>query len=77
MWAARQIAIAVIIAYSLFKQSASMLKIALAAYCLMNLQDVLIGIFHSDAGLAVGAAVFCTLSALMIFTLNKRQETKH
>jgi len=77
MWAARQVAIALIIAYSLFRQSAPMLKISLAAYCLMNLQDVVIGILQNDSGLAIGAAVFSTLSAILIFVLIKRKEAKY
>ncbi len=71
MWAARQIAIAGIIAVSVFKKSVPMLVISLSAYCLMNIQDVFIGISKSDAGLAIGAAVFGLLSASMIFVLAK------
>jgi hypothetical protein len=46
MWAARQIAIAAIIAYSLFQRAAPMLKISLIAYSLMNFQDAGIGFFR-------------------------------
>ena len=74
MWAARQVAIALIIGYSLMRRSLPMLKISLIAYCLMNLQDIFIGISKVDNGLAVGALVFFGLSAFMIFTLSRKQE---
>lgn len=69
MWAARQLAIALIIGYSTFKKSAQMLKISLIAYVLMNLQDIAIGIFRNDHGLTIGASVFCVLGIAMIITL--------
>lgn len=71
MWAARQIAIGGIIVFSAFKKSKQMLMISLAAYCLMNVQDAIIGIFKNDSGLAIGASFFCLLSASMILGLRK------
>jgi hypothetical protein len=71
MWAARQIAIAGVIGYSVIKKSAPMLTIALAAYCLMNLQDIGIGIVHHDTGLIGGAGLFTLLSGIMIFFINR------
>jgi len=72
MWAARQIAIAAIIGFSIVRKSAVMLRISLIAYCLMNIQDVGIGIWQGDNGLSIGAAVFSLLSALMIVVLSKK-----
>ena len=74
MWAARQIAIASIIGYSLFRQSAVMLKVSLIAYCLMNIQDIIIGVSISDRGLIIGASLGCILSASMIFVLSKKDK---
>lgn len=76
MWAARQIAVSAIIGYSLIKMSAEMLKISLMAYCLMNLQDVVIGIMKADNGLIIGASLFCLLSAYMIFSLKNKKQIK-
>ena len=76
MWAARQIAIAAIIGYSLWRRSVSMLKISLIAYCLMNFQDILIGVSRGDAGLIIGASVFFALPALMIFVLSQGEKIK-
>jgi hypothetical protein len=72
MWAARQIAIAAIIAVSVIKKSVPMLIISLCAYCMMNLQDILIGILRSDSGLAIGSSFFGLLSFSMIFILSKK-----
>ncbi len=74
MWASRQIAIAVVIGYSTIKQSASMLKISLGAYALMNVQDIGIGIAQRDIGLIMGATFFCALSIAMIVTLFLRDK---
>jgi hypothetical protein len=72
MWAARQIAIAAIIGYALFRRSAVMLQVALIAYCLMTLQDAVIGISSGDPGVIIGSAVAGLLSASMIVVLSKR-----
>ena len=73
MWAARQIAIAAIIGYSLIRRSAVMLSVALIAYCLMNVQDVIIGISRAETGLIIGASVACALSASMIVVLSRKE----
>lgn len=74
MWAARQIAIVAIIGYSLFRRSHVMLKVSLIAYCLMNIQDALIGVSLSDSGLMIGATIACVLSGSMIWVLSKQDE---
>jgi O-antigen ligase len=72
MWAARQIAIAAIIGFSIFRKSAVMLRISLIAYCLMNIQDVGIGIWLGDYGLSIGALLFSVISGSMIAILSKK-----
>lgn len=71
MWAARQISIAAIIGYSVFRQSAVMLKVALIAYCLMTFQDIFIGVSIGDFVLIIVTSIFCLLSAYMIFVLSR------
>jgi hypothetical protein len=73
MWAARQIAIALIIGYSVFRKSPTMLKISLIAYCLMTFQDIFIGLAQNDSGLIIGSSVFCVLSASIIYALSKKK----
>lgn len=73
MWAARQIAIAAIIGYSLIRRSVPMLKVSLLGYCLMNIQDVLIGVSTGDKGLMIGALIAFLLPASMIFVLSKAE----
>jgi hypothetical protein len=74
MWAARQIAIAGIIVFSLIKRSSAMLSVSLLAYCMMNLQDLIIGISKADYGLAGGASFFFVLPAVMMMVLYRRQK---
>ena len=74
MWAARQISISVIIGISLIKESSGMLKASLIAYCLMNLQDIFIGIARADSGLAFGSSVFFGISAFLLVTLIKKNK---
>lgn len=74
MWAARQIAIACIIAYAVLKRSIPMLRISLLAYSIMNLQDLVIGFSKEDYGLAGGASFFFLLSLIMIIVLARKQK---
>jgi len=75
MWAARQIAIAGIIAYALFRRSPPMLQVSLIAYCVMNVQDAGIGFFRGEPSLITGASFACLLSASMIFILSRGRTT--
>lgn len=72
MWAARQIAIAAVIGYSVIRRSGIMLEISLIAYFLMNIQDVVIGLTLGDMGLIVGASLATILSGSMIIRLSRR-----
>ena len=72
MWGARQIAIAFIIGLSLIRKSADWLRISLIAYCLMNIQDIGIGVWLGDMGLVVGASVSTLISGSMILVLSKK-----
>ena len=50
-----------------------MLRTGLLIYCLMNLQDILIGLHEHDKALASGAAVFFLLSGVMTVMLLRRE----
>ena len=71
MWGARQIAMAAIIGLSILRRSAPMLQVSLLAYCLMNVQDAVIGIIRGDQGLIIGATVVTVLTGHMAFRLSK------
>jgi hypothetical protein len=73
MWAARQVSMACIIGYAVFRGSVPMLQVALIAYGLMNVQDVGIGIWRNDVPLIIGAAFFTLLSAVMIAALHRQK----
>lgn len=72
MWAARQIAIAFIIGFSLLRKSLAMLQVSLVAYFLMTFQDIFIGVAHSDFGLMAGTGFFCAVSVLLLWNLARR-----
>lgn len=74
MWAARQIAIAGIIAFSVLRGSGPMLQVSLLAYSLMNLQDIFIGLSKQDYGLAGGASFFFLLPVVMMISLVRKQK---
>lgn len=65
MWAARQIAMALVMLFCVFKQYAQGLAIILSAYCIMNIQDAVIGYIHNDMSLVFGASVFTLLTGFM------------
>ena len=73
MWGARQVAIAAVIAYALFRRSSPMLRIALLAYCIMNVQDAGIGLAKGDMPLLCGASIVMILSGFMIFVLSRKE----
>ena len=75
MWAARQVAIAGIIAFSVIRGSLPMLLVSLLAYAMMNVQDIIIGFSNQDYGLAGGASFFFLLPVIMIIVLLKKQRT--
>ena len=71
MWAARQIAIAGAIGYSVYRKSVPMLQISLGIYCFMNVQDAIIGALHRDLGLGLGATLFGAFAGAMIVRLRR------
>ena len=73
MWGARQITLASIIGFATFRKSIPMLQLALGAYSLMNVQDVVIGVVRGDPGLIVGASLFALGPAYMVFVLERVQ----
>ena len=55
---------------ALFLQSVSILKITMIIYCLITLQDTVIGFSFDDTGLMIRSFIFCVLSAFIMFMLN-------
>jgi hypothetical protein len=72
MWAARQIAIAAIIGFSVLRKSVPMLQVSLVAYCLMVFQDVIIGIVRHDLGLILGSTFAGVLAVFISFRLSRQ-----
>src|SRR6266542_3548490 len=71
MWAMRQFSIGALIAYSLIRQSAQTLKIALALVFLVNLFTIFEGVYINKMFLIIESIIYCCISAAMILTINK------
>lgn len=68
--AAILIALGGAILISLLLQSVSMLKLSMAAYCIVTLQDTVLGFAYDDTGLMVRSFIFCVLAAFIVFIAN-------
>jgi hypothetical protein len=72
MWAARQSSLAFIVGSATIKKAAPMLHIALVAYCLMNIQDAIIGARRGDTSLVIGATFFSVLTGYMALRVRRK-----
>jgi hypothetical protein len=72
MWAARQSSLAFIVGSATLKQAAPMLHIALVAYCIMNIQDAVIGISRGDNSLIIGATFFSIVTGYMALRVRRK-----
>ena len=68
--AAVLLALGISIIVALVMQSVSMLKLSMAAYCIVTLQDTVLGFAHDDTGLMVRSFIFCVLAAFIVFISN-------
>lgn len=69
-FAAVLLALGISIFIALFMQSVSMLKITMASYCIITLQDAVIGFAYDDTGLMIRSFIFCVLAAFIVFISN-------
>jgi len=72
MWASRQFALGVILAFAAFKKSIPMLTIAYVFFFVMFVGDFLIGISQKENALIITAVVMCAISSAMIYAINKK-----
>ncbi len=73
MWAARQFALGFIFGFATFKKSIPMLTIAYIFFFVMFVGDFFIGISQKENSLVISALVMCTISAALIFVINKKK----
>ncbi len=73
MWAVRQLALGVILAFATFKRSAPMLSLCYIFFLVMMIGDLVIGIFEKDNSLIIASLVMLVISSAMIFAINKRK----
>lgn len=74
MWALRQFAISVLIAYALIRQDGIMLKTSLILVTLINLLTIPLAILRQDNNLIMESVVYTGIGVLMIFALIKREK---
>jgi hypothetical protein len=73
MWAMRQFSFGALIAYSLVRQSAQILKIALALVILINIFTIFEGAYINNSFLISESIIYCCISATRIFAINKKE----
>ncbi|GAB2833030.1 hypothetical protein [Ferruginibacter profundus] len=73
MWAMRQFSIGALLAYSLIKQSIQPLKIALSLLFFVNVFTIVEGAYINNTFLIVESIIYCCVSGIMIFAINKRE----
>ena len=73
MWAMRQFSFGVLIAYSLIRQSSQILKIGLSLLILVNVFTIFEGAYINKMFLIVESIIYCSISATMIFSINKKE----
>ena len=69
-FAAILLALGISIVVALVMQSVSMLKLSMATYCIVTLQDAVLGFAHDDTSLMVRSFIFCVLAAFIVFISN-------
>ena len=74
MWAGRQLALGVILAYATFKKSIPMLTISYIFLLVMFLADLLAGVMQNDNSLIMAALAMSLVAAAMLFVLNRRNK---
>jgi hypothetical protein len=71
MWAARQFALAAIIAVAVYKRSAPMLSLAWIFLLLMFIGDLAIGFVMKDNPMIISAVVMAAIAAIMLYFINR------
>lgn len=69
-FAAVFLALGISIIIALVMQSVSMLKLCMATYCIVTLQETILGFAHDDTSLMIRSFIFCVLAAFIVFISN-------
>ena len=70
-WAVRQFALGFIFGYATLKKSIPMLTLAYIFFLVMFVGDFVIGVAEKENSLIIAAIVMCTISAAMLYALNR------
>ncbi len=71
MWASRQFALGVILAFAVYKKSAPMLTIAYIFLVAIFIGDVAIGIVQKETSMIISGLFMSILSSVLIYAINK------
>ncbi|SKB48082.1 hypothetical protein [Daejeonella lutea] len=71
MWAARQFALGVILAYSTYKKSVPMLTISYIFLLVMFIGDAIIGTLEKENSMIIASVLMCVISSGMLYVLDK------
>ncbi len=73
MWASRQFALGVILAFAAFKKSIPMLTVAYVFFFVMFAGDFFIGISQKENALIISALVMCLISSALLYVINRKK----
>jgi hypothetical protein len=71
MWAIRQFALGVILAFATFRRSAPMLQLAWIFMLVMFTGDLIIGISRKEMSLVIAAIIMCVISIGILYSIRK------
>ena len=77
MWGMRQLSFGALLAYSLIRQNATILKIALALTVGVTILTIGEGIISNQTGLIVESLINCGVAVIMILAINKRERKQN
>jgi len=72
MWATRQFALGCIFAFATIKRSIPMLTLAYLFFLVMFAGDLIVGILQKDHPLVISALVMCSIAAVLLFSINRK-----
>ncbi len=72
MWASRQLALGVILAYATIRRSIPMLTIAYIFFLVMFLGDLFVGVLQKNNSLIIGGIVMSGIALLLLFLINRK-----
>ena len=73
IWASRQLALGVILAFATLRKSASMLVLCYLFLLVMFTGDLFIGLAQKENNMVMSALVMCIISIVMLYSTSKKE----